>query len=60
MTIWVNETFKLEESIWKERKKEKDWGKKGILLQVGEGKTIMVFFTSLRPNSKRKGRGKGG
>ena len=29
-------------------------GKKGILLQIGEGKTIMVFFTSFRPNSKKK------
>ena len=50
---------KLMNSTWSKylgrtRKKEKDWGKKWRLLQFGGRKTIMVFFTSLRPNARRK------
>ena len=46
--------YKLEESIWKERKKEKDWGKKWGLLQYGGKQTKILLFPSLRPNAKRK------
>jgi len=44
----------LKQVFGKDRKKEKDWGKKWRLLQFGGRKTIMVFFTSLRPNARRK------
>ena len=46
--------YKLEETIWKERKKEKDWGKKWGLLQYGGKQTKILLFPSLRPNAKRK------
>ena len=46
--------YKLEEIIWKERKKEKDWGKKWGLLQYGGKQTKILLFPSLRPNAKRK------
>ena len=45
--------YKLEETIWKERKKEKDWGKKWGLLQFGGKQTKILLFPSLRPNAKR-------
>ena len=46
--------YKLEETIAKERKKEKDWGKKWGLLQYGGKQTKILLFPSLRPNAKRK------
>ena len=46
--------YKLEETYWKERKKEKDWGKRWGLLQYGGKQTKILLFPSLRPNSKRK------
>ena len=46
----------LKQVFGKERKKEKDWGKKWRLLQEGGRKTIMVFFTSLRQCKKEEGR----
>ena len=46
--------YKLEESIGKERKKEKDWGKKWDLLQYGGKQSKIRLFPSLRPNAKRK------
>ena len=46
--------YKLEETIAKERKKEKDWGKKWGLLQFGGKQTKILLFPSLRPNAKRK------
>ena len=50
----INESTQLEASIWEGQKEGKDWGKKWRLLQFGGRKTIMVFFTSLRPNARRK------
>ena len=49
-----NNELNLKQVFGKDRKKEKDWGKKWRLLQFGGRKTIMVFFTSLRPNARRK------
>ena len=46
--------YKLEETIAKERKKEKDWGKKWGLLQYGGKQSKIRLFPSLRPNAKRK------
>ena len=46
--------YKLEETIAKERKKEKDWGKKWRLLQYGGKQSKIRLFPSLRPNAKRK------
>ena len=44
----------LKQVFEKDRKKEKDWGEKWGLLQAAGRKTIMVFFTFLRPNARRK------
>ena len=46
--------YKLEETNAKERKKEKDWGKKWRLLQNGGKQSKIRLFPSLRPNAKRK------
>jgi len=45
--------YKLEETYWKERKKEKDWGEKWGLLQYGGKQSKILLFPSLRPNAKR-------
>ena len=53
-----NNELNLKQVFGMDRKKEKDWGKKWRLLQFGGRKTITVFFTSLRPDARRKREGR--